>query len=118
MNADLLHCDNMQETKKDIAFGRFTAYDRHLHPNDTAAYRLGSGGQEICSGIGGASVHTISCRVRQHFSEWSQRQPKGQGLDVLTGEGMVSMQTLPFYKFLVHLDGQGLSSRWGTRVHT
>ncbi len=41
-----------QESKRDVVFGRFSPYHRHLHPDDTSAYRLGAGRKEICTDTG------------------------------------------------------------------
>lgn len=84
-----------QEDKSDILFGRFSDYDRHLHPNDTRLYRKGSGGRQICSNntvsaSGNVhSVQTVSCQVRRHFAEWARAQPASLGIDVLVGNGKV-----------------------------
>jgi hypothetical protein len=53
---------------------------------------------------------TVSCPVRRHFAEWAGRQ--GDSFDVAV-TGKLPMKHHAKFKFLAHLDGQGLSSRCG-----
>jgi len=93
------------ENKKEILFGRFSLYSRHVHTMDPAApARLGAGGVSICN----SSKVVTACHVRAHFIEWAKSHKKI--MDVSNG-GKIAMADHAKYKYLVHMDGQGLSSR-------
>lgn len=92
-------------SRRETLFGRFTPYHRYLHPQDSFALRRGAGSQDICT-----STHTsVSCNVREHFAQWAKSQNTSL-LDVDI-DGRLPMKHHAKYKYLAHLDGQGLSSR-------
>lgn len=82
---------------------------RHLHIRDPYAQRIGANGKQICTTLNQASSTTVSCAVRQHFVEWSKTQDASL-LDVDV-QGRMPMRRHGQFRFLAHLDGQGLSSR-------
>lgn len=43
-----MNAEHPWDERKGAAFGRFSLFYRHLHPNDTGCYRRGAGGQDIC----------------------------------------------------------------------
>mmetsp|Transcript_15754 Transcript_15754/g.46565 ORF Transcript_15754/g.46565 Transcript_15754/m.46565 type:complete len:363 (-) Transcript_15754:492-1580(-) len=92
------------ETKTEVLFGRFSNYLRYFDPGVEIFKRYGSGGKTICR----AEELTESCRVRQHFIAWAPRHP--DLLDVKSSP-KVSMDKHSKWKYLLHLDGQALSSR-------
>ncbi|KAG1677239.1 hypothetical protein FOA52_013438 [Chlamydomonas sp. UWO 241] len=90
-------------------FGRFSPYTRHANPLDPSSpARLGASGVDICARL--SSRVTRVCDVRTHFSEWCQRPEQRADFDVRI-DGFVTMEHHASFKYLVHLDGQGLSSR-------
>jgi len=92
-------------SKKDVVFGRFSPYLRHFHPNDTAIRpRVGADGKDICDY---SNKGVTACNVRTHLAEFAK---KHADLDISTG-GRIPMSKHSAYKYLVHVDGQGLSSR-------
>ncbi len=86
-------------------FGRFSNYLRYIDTNDTFFQRYGTRWQTICS-IEGL---TTACRVRQHFAIWALRYPE---LMEVKSSPKVAMSKHAKYKYLLHLDGQALSSRY------
>ncbi|GAX76168.1 hypothetical protein CEUSTIGMA_g3612.t1 [Chlamydomonas eustigma] len=90
--------------KKNKIFGRFSLYNRHVHTQDPSMpKRLGFGGTEICN----STKLVMTCPVRSHFVRWCNQH---DDLDIGSG-GHIKMLDHAQYKYLVHLDGQGLSSR-------
>eukprot|EP00798_Chlamydomonas_sp_ICE-L_P008581 gene8581-34018_t len=92
------------DVRKPILFGRFTDYYRFLHPEDEGAIKYGVNGTELCD----HGKYTKMCAVRQYFTNFTkQYYPR---IDV-SNRGKIPMSHHSRYKWLVHLDGQGLSSR-------
>ncbi|KAG1671559.1 hypothetical protein FOA52_011281 [Chlamydomonas sp. UWO 241] len=92
--------------KKNVVFGRFSPYQRHFHPHDpNMPVRKGAGGKEIC-------VYTnrgvTACDVRTHFAEFAKQHKPDLDVNIY---GRLAMSEHAQFKYVVHLDGQGLSSR-------
>lgn len=92
-------------SRKQVAFARYTVYSRHIHPNDTHVQRVGANGSSICVPQGG---HTWVCAVREHLTQWAEGQ--GGRVDA-TSHYHVPLPAMAAYRYLLHTDGQGLSSK-------
>ncbi|GAX76169.1 hypothetical protein CEUSTIGMA_g3613.t1 [Chlamydomonas eustigma] len=105
---DMVPANNLQYPwgeKKDVLFGRFSNYYRTHDATEQRFKRLGGGGCEICKND---TNETTSCRVRQHFHHLALRYPAM--MDVKSSP-KIPMLKHAQYKYLLHLDGQALSSR-------
>ena len=92
-------------SREPVLFGRFSPYLRHMHPNDSFTARVGAGGRSICTVD---SPRTTACTVRRHFMDWAKAAAPDR---INVNGGHIPMLKHAQYKYLVHLDGQGLSSR-------
>ncbi|GFR44984.1 hypothetical protein Agub_g6258, partial [Astrephomene gubernaculifera] len=93
-------------SRKPVVFGRFSRYLRHVHPLAASTLRRGAHNKTICKQETSA---TLSCPVRSHFMEWAARYHP-EAMDVKSGP-RVSYSKHAEFKYLLHLDGQALSSR-------
>ncbi|PNW71171.1 hypothetical protein CHLRE_16g694750v5 [Chlamydomonas reinhardtii] len=89
-----------------LAVARFSAYGRYVHPRDPHCQRLGAGGAALCKVTGRS---TAICPVRQHLHEWANAHHRDR-LDV-SKDRLMPMDHHARYKYLLHVDGQGLSSK-------
>ncbi|KAG2485476.1 hypothetical protein HYH03_015751 [Edaphochlamys debaryana] len=97
--------DSPWELRKDVLFSRFSEYPRYTHPNDSYTQRLWLGGQPMCE-VEGRS--TSLCPVRIYLHEWSKNHTDKLDISLY--------HHVPFdehakWKYLLHVDGQGLSSK-------
>ncbi|GLC45641.1 hypothetical protein PLESTB_001789300 [Pleodorina starrii] len=92
--------------RQPVVFGRFSKYYRYVHPLANSTLRRGAYNASICHQ---ESPLTLSCPVRAHFMDWAARRHP-ELLDVKSGP-RVSLEKHAQYKYLLHLDGQALSSR-------
>uniref|UniRef100_A0A7S0WR46 Glycosyl transferase CAP10 domain-containing protein n=1 Tax=Chlamydomonas leiostraca TaxID=1034604 RepID=A0A7S0WR46_9CHLO len=99
--------------KKDMLFGRFTPYFRHMHTSDPFTWRRGFKGAPICRN---ASKLVAECTVRHHFCDWAVNSTGSYPVDV-SCKKRTAMTKHAAYKWLLHLDGQGLSSRFEQLLH-
>ncbi|KAG2441464.1 hypothetical protein HXX76_003086 [Chlamydomonas incerta] len=106
-NAPKLAAAYPWEAKQPVVFGRFSKYYRHIHPAATSTLKRGARNSSICRQ---ESAFTLTCPVRAHFMEWAARGRHKDLLDVKSGP-RVSLAKHAAYKYLLHLDGQALSSR-------
>ncbi|KAG1677240.1 hypothetical protein FOA52_013439 [Chlamydomonas sp. UWO 241] len=97
--------ENPWEGKQEVLFGRFSNYLRYFDPGADLFQRRGTGNKTICKQD---DVSTMACRVRQHFIAWSKRHPDVLDVD---SSPKVPMERHARWKYLLHLDGQALSSR-------
>jgi len=105
---DTVSSNNLQypwAQKKEILFGRFSNYYRIHDATEHLFKRLGGDGREICKND---TNETTSCRVRHHFHHLALRYP--DKMDVKSSP-KIPMLKHAQYKYLLHLDGQALSSR-------
>ncbi|GLI70499.1 hypothetical protein VaNZ11_015405 [Volvox africanus] len=105
-NAEQLAAKYPWDQRQPIVFGRFSKYYRYIHPLANSTLRLGARNSSICRQ---ESPLTLICAVRAHFMEWAARRYPDL-LDVKSGP-RVSLEKHAAYKYLLHLDGQALSSR-------
>ncbi|KAG2441465.1 hypothetical protein HXX76_003087 [Chlamydomonas incerta] len=88
------------------AVARFSAYGRYVHPADPHCQRLGAGNSSICKVTGRS---TAICPVRQHLHQWANEHHRDR-LDV-SKDRFLPMDQHSRYKYVLHVDGQGLSSK-------
>ncbi|KXZ41246.1 hypothetical protein GPECTOR_608g690 [Gonium pectorale] len=116
-----------------VAFARFSAYDRYVHPNDTHTQRARAGDRAPLCVVKGRG--TAICPVRSYLHDWAANHtilapppcappdsgnrvrcpalrapPASDRLDV-NKHRHVAMEEFAGYRYLLHVDGQGLSSR-------
>ncbi|EFJ49904.1 hypothetical protein VOLCADRAFT_89378 [Volvox carteri f. nagariensis] len=111
--------------RRPIVFARFSGYVRYVHPGDPSAQRLGAGGRQLCEVKG---TTTSICPVREHLHNWaanytsplrSLKEVYGVSLSYSDDLDISKDQHLPMkdhmeYRYLLHVDGQGLSSKLET----
>ncbi|GFR44982.1 hypothetical protein Agub_g6256, partial [Astrephomene gubernaculifera] len=76
-----------------------------VHPADPHTQRLGAGGVQLCA-VQGRS--TAICPVRMHLHEWAANF--SDLLDI-NKDRHVPMEQHADWRYLLHVDGQGLSSK-------
>eukprot|EP00798_Chlamydomonas_sp_ICE-L_P023568 gene23568-9092_t len=91
--------------RQPLLFGRFSNYLRHIDPAINQTLRWGTKWRKICRED---TKHTHSCKVRQHLMDVSKQH--SELMDVKSGP-MLPLTEHARYKYLVHVDGQALSSR-------
>ncbi|PNH04583.1 hypothetical protein TSOC_009222 [Tetrabaena socialis] len=91
------------EERKNVLFGRFSQYRTNRNQADPDTLKAGRGGKGICYD------ENKICPVREHFIKELADKDKAR-MDV-TFRRRVTMQKHTEYKYLVNLDGQGISSR-------
>ncbi|GIL74228.1 hypothetical protein Vretimale_1982 [Volvox reticuliferus] len=94
--------------RRPIVFARFSAYGRYVHPADPSTQRLGAGGVPLCEVKG---TTTAICPVRVHLHDWATNFTAD--LDI-SKDKHVPMEGHMEYRYLLHVDGQGLSSKLET----
>ncbi|PNH12007.1 KDEL motif-containing protein 1 [Tetrabaena socialis] len=106
LDEQLSYCDSLgpelyEGVTADLALWNASGISAEALALATAKYTT-SGGQKDSS-------FTLSCPVRAHFMEWAARRHP-QRIDVKSGP-RVTLSKHAAYKYLLHLDGQALSSR-------
>eukprot|EP00798_Chlamydomonas_sp_ICE-L_P031124 gene31124-6260_t len=96
--------------RKEQLFGSYSIYQRYHHTNDTAAKRVGKDGYQICRN---ESTVTTICRVREYFAKWRDGLEPNyrKQIKVIAGSYRIPMMDHAKYRWLLQLDGQGLSSK-------
>eukprot|EP00195_Chlamydomonas_chlamydogama_P008851 CAMPEP_0202897950 /NCGR_PEP_ID=MMETSP1392-20130828/6577_1 /ASSEMBLY_ACC=CAM_ASM_000868 /TAXON_ID=225041 /ORGANISM="Chlamydomonas chlamydogama, Strain SAG 11-48b" /LENGTH=391 /DNA_ID=CAMNT_0049583727 /DNA_START=248 /DNA_END=1424 /DNA_ORIENTATION=- len=92
-------------SKTPVLFGRFSPYWRHIHPRVNVTARRGAHGEKICQED---SESTTACRVRTHLIQWAANHT--QHMDIRSAPKLPLTEHAR-YKYLLHVDGQALSSR-------
>ncbi|KAG1665547.1 hypothetical protein FOA52_000693 [Chlamydomonas sp. UWO 241] len=105
---DVVEASNVEypwEGKKETLFGRFSVYSRYISPSAPELARRGADGQCICVAD---TPETTVCAVRTHAIAFAANHT--EFLEVQSSP-RVPMAKHAGYKYLLHLDGQALSSR-------
>ncbi|GIL69192.1 hypothetical protein Vretimale_12585 [Volvox reticuliferus] len=89
--------------RKPVLFGRFSRYRTNRVSEDIFTYKAGPNGRRICF------KGNRTCPVRDYFI--NKIVPKDPARMDVSFIGRVSMLRHTHYKYLAHLDGQGISSR-------
>ncbi|KAG2494086.1 hypothetical protein HYH03_007726 [Edaphochlamys debaryana] len=94
------------DERKPVLFGRFSPYHTHRHADDPSTLKLGLGGRaEVCD----PADRNQTCPTREYFVERVASKHPGR-MNVALAE-MVPMAAHAEYKYLLNLEGQGISSR-------
>ncbi|KAG2454232.1 hypothetical protein HYH02_001266 [Chlamydomonas schloesseri] len=89
--------------RKPVLFGRFSKYRMNRSPDDASTNKLGVGGKKICYNGG------KTCPTREYFiRKMPDKDP--DRIDV-SFRAKVPMLRHTEYKYLINLEGQGISSR-------
>lgn len=100
------------KSKKHSLFGVFSTYYRHVHPKAASTARRGAAGTSICSQV---TLGLSHCSVRKHGIAWAanvtRAEPNRNIPLIVRSNGPIPLPDLAQFKYLLHLDGQSVSSR-------